>query len=191
MSPPKRKKTFNNFLINNKAQKIKKKFVHKVKTKKDFYKTLSKEKHELETPSFYKQIFSEKTADINEGDINHARHISDNEDNLDKDKNDHHEELIEYDRSSCEESKKSGKIKSNHRSKPNPFHKTLKEREYSQREKQAKIEAIKQEKEIRIQNQKAYLAQRKITKKKLLKRNSKGQPLMKARIDHLLSKITN
>ncbi|CAG8443599.1 6522_t:CDS:2 [Gigaspora rosea] len=155
MSPPKRKKTFNNFLINNKAQKIKKKFVHKVKTKKDFYKTLSKEKHELETPSFYKQIFSEKTADINEGDINYARHISDNEDNLDKDKNDHHEELIEYDRSSCEESKKSGK--------------TLKEREYSQREKQAKIEAIKQEKEIRIQNQKAYLAQRKITKKKLLK----------------------
>ncbi|CAG8443611.1 6523_t:CDS:2 [Gigaspora rosea] len=114
---------------------------------------------------------SEKTADINEGDINYARHISDNEDNLDKDKNDHHEELIEYDRSSCEESKKSGK--------------TLKEREYSQREKQAKIEAIKQEKEIRIQNQKAYLAQRKITKKKLLKRNSKGQPLMKARIDHL------
>ncbi|CAG8764295.1 12085_t:CDS:2 [Gigaspora margarita] len=171
MSPPKRKKTFNNFLINNKAQKIKKKFVHKVKTKKDFYKTLSKEKHELETPSFYKQIFSEKSA---KGDINHARHISDSEDNLDKDEDDHHEELIEYDRSSCEESKK-----------------TLKEREYSQREKQAKIEAIKQEKEIRIQNQKAYLAQRKLTKKKLLKRNSKGQPLMKARIDHLLSKITN
>ncbi|CAG8791344.1 4772_t:CDS:2 [Dentiscutata erythropus] len=189
MSPPRRKKTFNNFLINNKAQKIKKKFVHKVKTKKGFYKTLSKEKHELETPSFYKQIFDEKSADINEDYTNQERQISDSEDNLDED--DHHEELIKRDKGSSEESKKSGKIKSNHRPKPNPFYKLLKERDHFQHKKQAKIEAIKQEKEMRIQKQKAYLTHRKITKKKFLKRNSKGQPLMKTRIDHLLSKITN
>ncbi|CAG8680614.1 16174_t:CDS:2, partial [Dentiscutata heterogama] len=98
--------------------------------------------------------------------------MSDSEDNLDEDdhhEDDHHEELIKRDKGSREESRKSGKIKSNHRPKPNPFYKVLKEREHFQHKKQAKIEAIKQEKEIRIQKQKAYLTQRKITKKKFLK----------------------
>ncbi|PKK66607.1 hypothetical protein GLOIN_2v1735866 [Rhizophagus irregularis DAOM 181602=DAOM 197198] len=81
------------------------------------------------------------------------------------------------------------KSKSNRKSKPNPFYKVFQERERIHREKCAEKESIREERKLYKQKREAYNARRNKTKKKLMKCTYKGQPIMKSRIDHILSKI--
>ncbi|RHZ47089.1 hypothetical protein Glove_593g10 [Diversispora epigaea] len=160
----------------NKKKTIKRKIVHNIKLKKDYYKTLSKEGSNLKTPDFYQEIF-EKDVPIDK---------EENDNNNDNDTL--NEKEIDIDTSvKKKNNRKNNKI--NQKFKPNPFHKALHERERKKFDNQAKVEAAEKERKMRNQEKEKYHSQRKHNQKKFMKRNSKGQPLMKTRIDHLLAKI--
>ncbi|CAB4402399.1 unnamed protein product [Rhizophagus irregularis] len=156
----------------NKAKQIRKKLIRKAKIKKDFYKTLVKEGENLELPTFYREIFDFDT-NIEKTFASSLR----NESEVEKGRKDQKDNI---------EIKKS---KSNRKSKPNPFYKVFQERERIHREKCAEKESIREERKLYKQKREAYNARRNKTKKKLMKCTYKGQPIMKSRIDHILSKI--
>ncbi|RIA83657.1 hypothetical protein C1645_742905 [Glomus cerebriforme] len=198
-----------------KAKQIKKKFIRKAKIKQRFYKTLEKEEKILGPPAFYQdvnfddwfsvQIFDfetsiKKTPNTKIGDVSPPslrNEVIEKEDQKDKCNK---EISLGIDREVKKEIKKS---KSNRidsyiafplnkyrkLAKPNPFYKAFQERERIQREKYAKKEAMRKERQLCKQKREAYNTRRNKTKKKLMKRNSKGQPVMKTRIDHILTKI--
>ncbi|CAG8723759.1 13078_t:CDS:2, partial [Funneliformis mosseae] len=149
-------------------KQIKKKIIHKAKIKRNFYKTLEKEGTNLETPTFYREIF-----EGNNNSFDHDTKIEKNQKAKDMDDI----PSPNYLKDKCEK-----EISLDLKRKDI---KVLQERERIQREKLAEKEEI----QLHRQKKKAYYVERNRMKKRLMKCNSKGQPYMKSRIDQILSKI--
>ncbi|KAK9766247.1 hypothetical protein K7432_004814 [Basidiobolus ranarum] len=161
----------------DKVTKIKQKLIHNAKVKKEFYRTLKNE-GVLETPDHLKSIFEEGGAEVEDSDIS----------KYEKTRSDSEEETKSDDaQSTSKEKKTQGKPKSS--SKPNPYKRAMADVERQEQERLAVIEAERKEREDALKKRQAYYRQRNNLKKKYTEKTSRGQPVMRGQINHLLDKI--
>ncbi|KAG9300269.1 hypothetical protein G9A89_011342 [Geosiphon pyriformis] len=191
-----------------KARKVKKeKIIKKSKIKKNYYTKIKKQS--VNTPEFYKEIFTQGVSQVQ--DLNGETTANERKPEKGKSKGDasnpnkknHIDEDLKEDLDTEAEKNLKNKmldekrlseakqIKSRKSLKPNPFNKIFEATEQLRQEAQNQKEAKIKESEARKEKRLAYYVKRKQTKKKLFKRTSKGQPVMKNHIEHLLCKIKN
>ncbi|KAI9010918.1 hypothetical protein CLU79DRAFT_722695 [Phycomyces nitens] len=172
-------------------KKKKQQLIQKATVKAQYYKTLAKEKPDLDAPDYVKEIFAEKTIDedgnVVEYDNGTKRKPEEEERVYDLDEESSSEEEEEEEEDKPRKKQKKDAEPKQH--KPNPFKSQL---QVQKKTKEEAIKAREEKQKMYEEKNKAranYYRERNQVRGKMLARNKRGQPNLATQMNVLLDKL--